>query len=38
MKIYEGDVSELRAFEHTPTMDEYRDAMYKTIKQTPKRR
>lgn len=38
MKIYEGDVSELRALEHTPTMDEYRDAMYKTIKQTPKRR
>ena len=37
MKIYEGDVEELRALEHTPTIDEYRDAMYRTIKQTPKR-
>jgi len=36
-KLYYEDVSELRALEYTPTMDEYRDAMYKTIKQTPKR-
>jgi len=36
--LYYEDVNELRAFQYTPTMDEYRDAMYKTIKQTPKRR
>ncbi len=36
--LYYEDVNELRAFQYTPTMDEYRDAMYKTIKQTPRRR
>lgn len=36
--LYYEDVSELRALYFTPTKDEYRDVMYKTIKQTPRRR
>lgn len=37
-RLYDRDVMELRSFGFTPTMDEYRDAMYKMFKQTPKRR
>lgn len=37
-KTYYEDVEELRTFKFTPTKDEYRDALYKTIKQTPKRK
>jgi len=37
-KLYDRDVMELRSFVFTPTMDEYRDIMYKMLKQSPKRR
>lgn len=36
--LYYEDVQELRSLEYTPTMDEYRDAMYKLYRQGPKRR
>jgi len=37
-RLYYEDVEELRSFEFTFTIDEYKDAMYKTFKQSPKRR
>lgn len=38
MRNYYADVEELRTFEFTPTKDEYRDVMYRMMRQTPKRR